>query len=89
MRTIALFISLAISTVVSAQVNIIPQPASINVGVGTFILPTNAAIISATGDNNFNKSVDFLTSYLEIYYKSWAGAKQQLPSSPHPISLGI
>ena len=89
MRTIALVISLVFTTVVSAQVNIIPQPESINMGVGTFILPTNAAIISATGDNNFNKSIDFLTSYLETHYKSWAGAKQKLPSSPHPISLGI
>jgi len=90
MKTIALFISLAFTSVTYSQVNIIPQPESINIGTGTFILPINAEIISTTKDNSkFKKSIDFLTSYLEIYYKSWLGAKQQLPPSPHPISLGI
>src|SRR5215204_1584546 len=90
MRMIALIISLAVCPVIYSQVNIIPQPASINMGNATFMLPINAGIISTTGDNaNFKKSIDFLTSYLETYYKSWSGAKQKLPPSPHPISLGI
>jgi len=54
------------------------------------MLPINAEIISTTTDNTkFKKSIDFLTSYLETYYQSWLGAKQKLPPSPHPISLGI
>jgi hexosaminidase len=90
MRTIALIISLAFCPAVYSQVNIIPQPESINMGNGTFMLPINAGIISTTGNNaNFKKSIDFLTSYLETYYKSWLGAKQKLPPSPHPVSLGI
>ena len=90
MRTIALIISLAFSSIIYSQVNIIPQPESINMGNGAFILPVNAGIISTTGENaNFKKSIDFLTSYLETYYKSWAGAKQKLPPSPHPVTLGI
>src|SRR5258705_7859964 len=90
MRTIALIICLAFTTVVYSQVNIIPQPESINMGNGAFLLPINAGIISPTTDNpSFKRSIDFLTSYLETYYQSWLGAKQKLPPSPHPISLGI
>ena len=81
---------MAFTISVSSQVSIIPQPESINLGNGTFMLPINAGIISTTGDNaNFKRSIDFLTSYLETYYKSWAGSKQKLPPSPHPVTLGI
>src|SRR5215204_2253294 len=90
MRMIALVISLAFGSVIYSQVNIIPQPESINMGNGAFTLPINAGIISTTGENaNFKKSIDFLTSYLETYYKSWAGSKQKLPPSPHQITLGV
>ncbi|TMI97777.1 MAG: beta-N-acetylhexosaminidase [Bacteroidetes bacterium] len=90
MRTFALIISFAFSTIIYSQVSIIPQPESINMGNGTFTLPINASITSTTGDNtNFKRSIDFLTSYLETYYKSWAGGKQKLPPSPHPVTLGI
>jgi hexosaminidase len=90
MRTIALIFGLGLSTVIYSQVNIIPQPESINMGTGTFSLPINAEIISSTTDNsNFKRSIDFLTSYLETYYTSWMGAKQKLPPAAHPISLGI
>jgi hypothetical protein len=61
MRTLALIISLAFSSFVYSQVSIIPQPESVNMGNGTFILPVNAGIISTTGDNaNFKRSIDFL-----------------------------
>jgi len=90
MRTLALIISLAFSSFIYAQVSIIPQPESVNIGNGTFILPVNAGIISTTGENaNFKRSIDFLTSYLETYYKSWAGSNQKLPPSPHPVTLAI
>ena len=90
MRTLALIISLAVSPFIYSQVSIIPQPESVNMGNGTFILPVNAGIISTTGENaNFKRSIDFLTAYLETYYKSWAGSKQKLPPSPHPVTLAI
>jgi len=90
MRTLALIINLAFSTIIYSQVSIIPQPESVNMGKGAFTLPINAGIISTTTDNsNFKRSIDFLTSYLETYYKSWAGGKQKLPPSPHPVTLGI
>src|SRR5258705_7789338 len=90
MKTIALAIAFGFSSFIYSQVSIIPQPESINMGNGTFMLPINAGIISTTGDNaNFKKSIDFLTSYLETYYRSWLVAKQKLPPSPHPISIGI
>jgi len=90
MRTLALIISLAFSSIIYSQVSIIPQPESVNMGNGAYTLPINAGIISTTGDNaNFKRSIDFLTTYLETYYKSWAGGKQKLPPSPHPITLGI
>jgi len=90
MRTIALFISLAFTSVIYSQVDIIPQPADIKMSAGTFMLPINAGIIATTSDNTkFKRSIDFLSAYLETYYESWLGAKQVLPPSPHPISLGI
>jgi hexosaminidase len=90
MRTLALIISLAVSPFIYSQVSIIPQPESVNMGNGTFILPVNAGIISTTGENaNFKRSIDFLIAYLETYYKSWAGSKQKLPPSPHPVTLAI
>ena len=49
MKTIALVISMAFTISVSSQVSIIPQPESINLGNGTFMLPINAGIISTNG----------------------------------------
>jgi hexosaminidase len=90
MRTIALIVSFAFSSIIYPQVSIIPQPESINLGNGNFILPINAEIIATTDNiSNFKKSVDFLTSYLETYYKSWLGSQQKLPPAAHPITLGI
>src|SRR5688572_18580288 len=82
MRTIALIISFVFTSLVYSQVSIIPQPESIKLGNGTFMLPTNAQILSKTSDKIFKRSIDFLSSYLETYYSSWVGAKQNYPPSP-------
>ncbi len=95
MKTIVLIFCLALTTVIYSQVSIIPQPASIKMGSGTFMLPANAAILSKTSDNTFTRSVIFLTSYLETYYSSWRGPKQNYPPSPpapppdFSITLGL
>ncbi|HET6768398.1 MAG TPA: beta-N-acetylhexosaminidase, partial [Chitinophagaceae bacterium] len=95
MRTLALVISLGFTTVIYSQVSIIPQPESIQMRTGTFMLPTSAVVLSKTSGNTLKRSVDFVTSYLETYYSSWAGAKQNfLPSPPAPppnfsITLGL
>ncbi len=95
MRTLTLIISLAVTTFIYSQVSIIPQPESIKMGTGTFMLPTNAVILSKTSDKRFKRSIDFITSYLETYYSSWVGAKQHFPPSPpappppFSITLGI
>ena len=88
MRTITLTTSLALTTMIYSQVSIIPQPVSITMGTGAFTLPINAEIISAN-NNDFKRSVDFLTSYLETYYKTWVGAKQKLPPAANPITIGL
>ena len=92
MRTIALIISLGFATVIYSQVSIIPQPESVKMGIGTFKFPINTGIVWETTNKDtakFDKSADYLTAYLETYYKSWIGAKKNLPPSSHPISLGI
>jgi hexosaminidase len=91
MRTFALIFSLAISTIIYAQVDIIPQPAEVKMGDGIFILPANAGITTTNTSKaniKLDKSVDFLSSYLETFYKSWVGDKKNPPSS-RSITLKI
>lgn len=61
-----------------AQVNIIPQPQSVEVGQGTYQLNANSKIFSA--DNSTQKSVVFLKDYLKKFY--------QLSVTTSPVQKG-
>lgn len=97
MRSIAMFITLVFSSFVYSQLNIIPQPASITMGSGSYILPVNVRIESVTAappgpnsKNEFDKSSEFLLAYLGEYYQSWANAStQNLPPARSRILLGF
>jgi hexosaminidase len=66
MRTIALVISLAFSTVIYSQLNIIPQPAEVIMGTGTHSFKTPLQIVY---DEAAKKSAEFLSEYLEKFYR--------------------
>ncbi len=97
MRSIALVITLVCSPFVYSQLNIIPQPASVIMGNGSYIIPVNVRIESATtaaagpnSKNEFDKSSEFLLSYLAEYYQSWRNAStQDLPPARSRILLGF
>src|SRR4030095_8861612 len=92
MRTIALVISLAFCSVIYSQVNIIPQPESVKMGAGTFMLTVNVPITTKANTNyiRLQKSSDFLAIYLSTYYRSWIGSsKKILPESRYNITLSI
>lgn len=91
MKSIALILCLLCSSFIYSQLNIIPQPESVTMVTGTLILPANTSIVS-TSDKNYSldKSKDFLSSYLDTYYKSWLGSsKDNRPSSRYHIALTI
>ena len=66
MRTIALIISLAFSTVIYSQLNIIPQPAEVIMGTGTHSFKTPLQIVY---DEGAKGSAEFLSDYLEKFYQ--------------------
>ena len=97
MKLFALVIALAVSSFIYSQLNIIPEPASITMGNGSFTIPVNIRVESVTttppGPNSrgeFDRSGDFLLSYLGESYKSWAEAStQNLPPAKSRIFLGF
>jgi len=94
MRPIALVLTLTVicSSISYAQVNIIPQPESVKMGVGTTILPINVSIVYATDNKNIDlaRSSDFLSSYLSTYYKTWTeSSKKKVPPSVYRIALSV
>ena len=66
MRTIALVISFVFSSIIYSQVNIIPQPAEMQVGNGTFTLKQPVGFIH--GSNTPDQPVDYFKNYLKEYY---------------------
>jgi hexosaminidase len=74
MRTFALIISLAFSTIIYSQINIIPQPAEMNLGKGTHSFKTPLQIVY---DEPAKRSAEFLADYLKRFYN----AKSKLTSS--------
>ena len=66
MRTIALLISLAFSTKIYSQLNIIPQPAETIMGTGTHSVKTPLQIVY---DETTKRSAEFLAAYLEKFYQ--------------------
>src|SRR6185436_661393 len=68
MKSIALIIALAVSSFIYSQLNIIPQPAEIKVGTGTYILKQPVGFIFYNGDVPGNHGEDFFKDYLKKYY---------------------
>ena len=66
MRTMALIISLTLSSVINSQVNIIPQPVEIKMGTGTHSFKTPLQIVY---EEVAKKSAEFLAEYLEKFYQ--------------------
>jgi len=96
MKSIALIIALVVSSSIYSQLNIIPQPASVEIGSGVFVLPVNlkigSSIVATTSPDRdfFERSRTFLLSYLTTYYKSWSeSSKQNLPPSRSSINLSF
>lgn len=101
MKSFVLVIALLVSSFIYSQLNIIPEPESVTMGNGTFIIPVNVRIVSEflttnppgpknNDKNPFERSRDFLDSYLKTYYKSWSEAsKQNLPPSRSQITLKL
>src|SRR4030095_13835621 len=67
MRTFALIISLAFSTIIYSQLNIIPQPAEMNLGQGTQTFKTPLQIVY---DEPAKRSAEFLADYLNRFYNA-------------------
>jgi hexosaminidase len=65
MRTIALILGLALTTILNAQVNIIPAPVDVQMGSGTHTLKYPLQIVY---DEPAKRSAEFLASYLEKFY---------------------
>src|SRR5690349_14018446 len=90
MKSITLVIALVVSSFIYSQLNIIPQPESVTMGNGMLILPANTSIVQGLVKNDLQRSKDFLSSYLETFYKSWLGSsKDNRPSSRYQILLTI
>jgi hexosaminidase len=77
MRTFALIISLAFSTIIYSQLNIIPQPAEMNLGKGTHSFKTPLQIVY---DEPAKRSAEFLADYLKRFYN----VKSKLTPSSGP-----
>ena len=65
MKSIALIVGLVLSAILSAQVNIIPAPADVQMGSGTHTLKYPLQIVY---DESAKRSAEFLASYLEKFY---------------------
>src|SRR6188508_1167065 len=74
MRTIVLTFCILFSSVLYSQLNIIPQPAEMNLGKGTHSFKTPFQIVY---DEPAKKSAEFLADYLERFYN----VKSKLTSS--------
>src|SRR5688572_2002246 len=66
MRTIALTFCVLFSSALYSQLNIIPQPAEMNLGKGTHSFKTPLQIVY---DEPAKKSAEFLADYLKRFYK--------------------
>jgi len=91
MKAIALIISFGITSIVHSQLNIIPEPASVEIGNGSIKIPVNIGfnMITDPGGADFKRSVDFLSLYLEDYYDSWPKTRDELPASRTSISFAL
>ena len=67
MKSIALVIALAVSSFICAQINIIPQPAEMQVGNGTLSFSQPVVFIYNDGIPG-NHGVNFFKDYLKKYY---------------------
>ena len=77
MRTIALTFCILFSTALYSQLNIIPQPAEMNLGKGTHSFKTPLQIVY---DEPAKKSAEFLADYLKRFYN----VKSKLTPSSGP-----
>src|SRR5688572_10653295 len=66
MRTIALTFCVLFSSALYSQLNIIPQPAEMNLGKGTHSFKTPLQIVY---DEPAKRSAEFLADYLKRFYK--------------------
>lgn len=66
MRTIALILSLVFSPIIYSQVDIIPQPAEVTNGIGSFVLKQPVGFIH--GSDTPDQPVEFFKEYLSKYY---------------------
>src|SRR5688572_9357401 len=90
MKSLALIIGLVFSSITYSQVSIIPQPATINMGSETFVLPMNIDIVTPLDKKySLTRSKDFLSSYLKTYYKSWLGATTLKGAAGYRLALSI
>ena len=66
MKLIALIFSLGISTIIYAQLDIIPQPAEVKMGTGNHAFKTPLQVVY---DEPAKRSAEFLSEYLKGVYK--------------------
>ena len=83
---ISLFFLLSVAIVSAQQVNIIPQPVSISLGKGNFILSPLTKIYGQ--GKNVEKSVNFFNDYLKRHY-GFSLKRGTDPDQPDLIYIGI